>query len=121
MSEQYYDVTVTRQDDPHRAASFKIEPAVQFVTEDGLSKLTDVVRRLILERMWKDDDEDLNIAITHNLPDNSATIGRARFEGLAFATGVVVLQQALELGLNGTDAHISPASPLRYPDPRDLS
>ena len=63
--------------------------------------------------MGVDEDKDLKLSITHNLPDNSATVGRAHFRGLQLATGAVVLQQALELGLNGTTEFISPSSPLQ--------
>jgi hypothetical protein len=62
--------------------------------------------------MGGDEDANLRLAITHNLPDNSATVGRAHYRGLELAAGAVVLQQALELGLNGTTDFISPTSPL---------
>lgn len=115
--ERYYSITVKRHDDPMRGASFWIEPAVQWVTEEeGAERLTAVIRRLILDRMYEDEDKGLALAITHNFADGSATVGRANFEGLARATGVVMLQQALELGLNGTDQFISSNSPLRMPD-----
>jgi hypothetical protein len=59
------------------------------------------------------EDEDLELAITHDLPDNSVTVGRAHFRGLQLGTGAVVLQQALELGLNGTNDYVSPSSPIK--------
>lgn len=61
----------------------------------------------------EEEAEGLRLSITHNLPDDSATVGRAYFDGLRRATGAVVSQQALELGLNGTDEYVSPSSPLR--------
>ena len=110
---EFYKVRVTTHDDPDSEASFYIEPPVRFVSPEAQQKLVEVVRNLIQNRMGVGEDDELRLDITHNLPDDSATVGRAHFRGLQLATGVVVLQQALELGLNGTNDFISPESPLR--------
>lgn len=110
---EFYKVRVTTHSDADAEASFYIEPPVRFLNPEAQQKLAYVVRNLILHRMGVDEDHDLRIDITHNLPDDSATVGRAHFRGLQLATGAVVLQQALELGLNGTNEFVSPESPLR--------
>ena len=109
----YYSIEVTKQDDPDAEASFLIRPPISFLSPESKEELIDTLRELIRNRMGTNEDADLRLAITHNLADNSATVGRAHFRGLELATGTVVLQQALELGLNGTDAFVSPTSPLR--------
>ena len=108
----YYSVEVTKHDDPDAEASFLIRPPIRFISLESKEELVDVLRRLIKHRMGDSEDADLSLAITHNLADNSATVGRAHFRGLELATGAIVLQQALELGLNGTNTFISPNSPL---------
>lgn len=109
---EYYSVTITIHDDPDRAASFLIEPPIRFLSDEKRDELVGVLRQLILNRMGKNEDGGLELSITHNLPNDRGTVGRARFDGLQSATGATVLQQALELGLNGTNEYISPASPL---------
>jgi hypothetical protein len=109
---EYYSVTVTTHDDPSGEASFLIEPPIKFLSDEKRDELVATIRNIILSRMGKDEDEGLQLSITHNLPDDSATVGRAKFYGLQLATGVIVLQQALELGLNGTNDYVSPDSPL---------
>ena len=110
---EFYSVRITKHDDPDSEASFYIEPPVKFLNSETQRQLADTVRTLILNRMGTGEDDDLQISITHNLPDESATVGRAHFRGLQLATGVVVLQQALELGLNGTNDYVSPSSPIK--------
>lgn len=110
---KYYSVRVTQHDDPDSEASFHIEPPIRYLDPEMQQALVETVRKLILNRMGVDEDRDLRLSITHNLPDDSATVGRAHFRGLQLATGAVVLQQALELGLNGTTDFISLSSPLR--------
>lgn len=109
---RYYNVSVTCVSDPDARASFRIEPPIQYINESSKDELTGVVRSIIVDRMGSGEDNGLELSITHNLPDDSATIGCARFRGLELATGAVVLQQALELALNGTTDHVSPESPL---------
>jgi hypothetical protein len=109
---QYYQVEITKHDDPASAASFIIRPPVEFLANSSKNELEVVIRRMIISRMNTSEAESLELAITHNLPDNSATVGRAYFRGLQLATGAVVLQQALEYGLNGSNNFVSPASPL---------
>jgi hypothetical protein len=108
----YYSVEITRHDDPDAGASFYIRPPVAYISEQGQQLLTECVRKLITNRMGHGEDDGLWVAITHNLPDRSATVGRAEFRGLELATGTVVLQQALELALNGSLDFVSPTSPL---------
>ena len=109
----YYSVEITKHDDPDAEASFLIRPPISFLGPEAKEELIDILRGLIQNRMGDTEDNNLSLAITHNLADHSATVGRAHFRGLQLATGVVVLQQALELGLNGTNEFISPTSPLR--------
>lgn len=109
----YYSVEVTKHDDPNAEASFLIRPPINFLSPESKEELVDVLRGLIKNRMGANEDADLRLAITHNLADDSATVGRAYFRGLELATGAIVLQQALELGLNGTDTFVSSTSPLR--------
>jgi len=109
---EFYSVTITKHDDPDAEASFRIEPPVRFVSPEMRHELVEVVRKLIINRMGEEEAEFLKMSITHDLPDGSATVGRAHFKGLELGTGAVVLQQALELGLNGTNQYISPSSPL---------
>lgn len=109
---EFYSVKITKHDDPDAEASFLIEPPIRILSPEMQRELVEVLKRLIINRMGEDDAEDLKLSITHNLPDDSATVGRAHFKGLELGTGVVVLQQALELGLNGTDQYVSPSSPL---------
>lgn len=111
---KYYSVSITKHDDPDGEASFRIEPPIDFLSDEKRDELVAVLRRLILNRMGTDEDANLALFITHNLPNRGGTIGRASFRGLELATGVTVLQQALELGLNGTSEYVSPSSPLRY-------
>ncbi len=109
----YYSVEITKHDDPDAEASFLIRPPISFLSPKTKGELVDTLRSLIRNRLGDNEDDDLRLAITHNLADDSATVGRAHFRGLQLATGVVVLQQALELGLNGTNAFVSPTSPMR--------
>lgn len=109
---QYYSVEITKHDDPDAGASFLIRPSIHLLSEESKQELVDTLRELISNRMGDREDENLRLAITHNLADDSATVGRARFRGLELATGAIVLQQALELGLNGTNTFVSPKSPL---------
>lgn len=113
MPENCYSVEVTSHRDGDGHANFLIRPALKYISPEAAAGLTDVVRRIILERMDPDEANDLHLAIYHNLADGSATVGFAAFEGLRRATGVIVLQQALELCLNGTLDHVSPTSPAR--------
>lgn len=109
----YYSVEITKHDDPDAEASFLIRPPISFLSSGAKQELVDTLRGLIKNRMGDNEDDDLRLAITHNLADDSATVGRAHFRGLQLATGAVVLQQALELGLNGTNTFVSTTSPLR--------
>jgi hypothetical protein len=109
----YYSVEITKHDDPDTEASFLIRPPIYFLSPEAKEELVGTLRGLIKNRMGENEDNDLRLAITHNLADGSATVGRAHFRGLQLATGAVVLQQALELGLNGTNAFVSPTSPIR--------
>lgn len=113
LMSMYYSVEITKHDDPDAEASFLIRPPIRFLDPEAKEELIDTLRRLIKNRMGDTEDTDLRLAITHNLADDSATVGRAHFRGLQLATGAVVLQQALELGLNSTDTFISTTSPLR--------
>jgi hypothetical protein len=109
----FYSVEISKHDDPDAEASFLIRPPIGFLSPESKEELVDVLRGLIKNRVGDDEDTDLRLVITHNLADDSATVGRAYFRGLELATGAVVLQQALELGLNGTSAFVSPTSPIR--------
>lgn len=109
----YYSVEITKHDDPDAEASFLIRPPISFLAPEAKEELVVTLCGLIRNRMGDNEDNDLRLAITHNLADDSATVGRARFHGLQLATGAVVLQQALELGLNGTNTFVSPTSPIR--------
>ena len=110
---EFYSVRITKHDDSYSEASFYIEPPIKFLSPEMQDRLAHIVRNLIRHRMAPGEDEDLELAITHDLPDNSATVGRAHFRGLQLGTGAVVLQQALELGLNGTNDYVSPSSPIK--------
>lgn len=109
----YYSVEVTKHNDPDAEASFLIRPPIRYLGSDSREELEGTLRGIIRNRMGNGEDNGLRLMITHNLADDSATVGRAHFRGLERATGVIVLQQALELGLNGTNDFVSPASPLR--------
>lgn len=110
---KFYSVEITVHDDPQSAASFLIRPPIDYISDTAKDELTGVIRSNIVSRMNESEAESLRLAITHNLPDGSATVGRAYFRGLQLATGAVVLQQALEYGLNGSNEFVSEASPLR--------
>lgn len=110
--DRYYSVEITKHADPDAEASFLIRPPIDYLSPESKSELVDVLRQLIRNRMGDDEAEGLSLSITHNLPDHSASVGRAYFRGLQLGTGVIVWQQALELGLNGTNGFASPRSPL---------
>lgn len=110
--DKYYSVKITKHDDPDSGASFHISPPISYLGPESRAELEATVRQLILDRMGNGEDYGLRLAITHDLPDHSATVGRAYFRGLQLATGIIVLQQALEKGLNGSNEFVSPASPL---------
>jgi hypothetical protein len=107
-----YSVEITLHNDPDANASFVIKPPIKFINPEGMALLGGVIKGIIADRMDSDEAGDFELAITHNLPDNEGTIGFARFVGLKRATGVVVLQQGLERGLNGDNNFVSPSSPL---------
>ena len=109
----YYSVEITKHDDPDAEASFLIRPPIRFLSPENKEELVETLRGLIRNRMGNNEDADLGLSITHNLADDSATVGRAHYRGLELATGIIILQQALELGLNGTIDFVSPTSPLR--------
>lgn len=96
-----YSVEVATHLDADAMATFIIRPVIRYISSETAAGLTDTVRQLILSRMDPDEADGLHLAIYHNLADNNGTVGFARFEGLRRATGAIVLQQALELGLNG--------------------
>jgi hypothetical protein len=113
---EFYDVEITIHDDPYQAASFYIRPPIRYARgvpiEVSRELLEEDLRKTVLERMDPDEADSLSLSLNHELPDGSATVGRARFKGLHRATGVIVLQQALEKTLNGTKNFISTNSPL---------
>jgi len=113
---EFYDVEITIHDDPYNAASFYIRPPIRYAqdvpTEDSRKLLEEELRATIRERMDPDEADSLTLSLNHELSDGSATVGRARFKGLHRATGVIVLQQALEKTLNGTRNFISQNSPI---------
>ena len=98
---KYYEVTVTVHKTPNGAASFFIEPPIEFLSDEKRDELIEIIRQMISDRMGIGEDSELELAITHNLPDGSGTVGHARFSGLQLTNGAMVLQQALKQGLNG--------------------
>lgn len=101
MSNTKYTVELLTVFDPNADSTFRIEPPVQFLTEEARVAFGKNVIDLICRRADYGEMADAKVELTHNSADSTATLGYARIPALRYGTGKEVFLQALLLALNG--------------------
>ena len=82
---------------------FEVHPAIDFISEEARIDFGRHVLHLVNRRADERDKvlQNGECAITHNLPDKSASVGYAKIESLRYGSGREVFVQALLMALNG--------------------
>ncbi len=82
---------------------FEVRPAIDFISEEARIDFGKHVLHLVNRRADERDKvlQNGECAITHNLPDRSASVGYAKIETLRYGSGKEVFVQALLMALNG--------------------
>lgn len=101
MTSSEYKLKLTSVFDPNADVTFRIEPPVEFLTEEARIAFGENVIRLIARRADYGEMEGSKVELTHNSADGSATIGYARVPALRYGTGKEVFYQGLLHALNG--------------------
>lgn len=98
---QEYTVKLTTLFDSSQDVTFRIEPPVEFLTEEARKAFGQNVIRLISRRADYGEMSDAQVELTHNSADGSATLGYARVPALRYGAGKEVFLQGLLVALNG--------------------
>lgn len=98
-----YSVNIKSSSDATCDVVFEIRPPVSFLTEEARIAFGQNVLHLINRRA--DDANNVleagRVEITHNLPNQGASVGYARIDALRYGSGLEIFTQALLLALNG--------------------
>jgi hypothetical protein len=101
MTQPEYSVQLLTVFDPNADTTFRVEPPVQFVTEEARQAFGQNVIELISRRADYGELSTAKVELTHDTADGTGTIGYARVPALKYGTGKEVFLQGLLLALNG--------------------
>lgn len=84
-------------------ATFRIEPPVEFLTEEARVAFGANVIDLMARRARYDDLDEgkAKVEITHNSADGAASIGYVKAPALRYGSGKEIFEQAMLTALNG--------------------
>lgn len=102
MPQQEYSLELTTFFDSSADVTFRIEPPVQFLSEEARVAFGQNVIDLIARRADYGELEGSKVEVTHNSADGTASLGYARVPALRYGTGEEVFKQAMLAALNGT-------------------
>lgn len=103
MTPRKYTLELTTLFDSSADVTFRIEPPVEFLTEEARVAFGENVMDLIARRADYGELKDMRckVEVTHNSADGTASLGYARVPALRYGTGEEVFKDAMLTALNG--------------------